>query len=152
MAPGSRELEMREGCRHGRLLIEKSRRCNDRLHRDTGVPGGRRKAGRAFRKTHQDKVGSRCYLVEKVLRGRGMSNRRDERSGLCCDRRHVVLKTEVGAEGGGAGVVGRGWLILPRHPELCSEDQCMLQGARLSARGEPVFNFQRLVFKFIFFS
>lgn len=58
--------------------------------------------------THQDKVGSRCYLVENVLRGRGMSNRRDESSGLCCDCRHVVLKTEAGAEGGGAGAVGRG--------------------------------------------
>lgn len=40
----------------------------------------------------------------------------------------------------------------PGHPELCSEDQCVLQGATLSTRGKPGFNFQRLVFKFIFFS
>lgn len=79
--------------------------------------------------THQDKVGSRCYLVEKVLRGRGMSKRRDERSGLCCDRRHVVLKTrwlrrEVGLEWWAeAGSFCRGTLNCVRRISVCCRGQ-----------------------------
>lgn len=80
--------------------MEHSSRCNDRLHRDTGVPGWGKESRKGFPEdTRQDKAGSRCCLVEKVLRGRGMSNRRDRRSCLCCDCQHVRwVQREVGLE------------------------------------------------------
>lgn len=112
--------------------------------------GGGRKAGRAFQKTHArtrleaDAVWLRKSCVEEEWATEGT------RGPVCA----VTASMWGGCRGRWDWSGGQRLAHFPElgHPELCSEDQCVLQGARLSARGKPGFNFQRLVFKFIFFS
>lgn len=62
--------------------------------------GGGRKAGRAFRKTHtRTRLEADAVWLRKSCVEEGMSNRRDERSCLCCDCQHVRwVQREVGLE------------------------------------------------------